>query len=409
MLKPALVLSDHTVALGVIRSLGRMGVPIVLFCYREGDMAHHSRYVKEIVQVPHPEKYEHQFIDIIVQQRARFGGSFLIPCSDETLVAVSRHKERLEEHFVVACPDQEIVSRYIDKKNTYPLAESAGVPVPRTFVPTSVEDVESYAVGIEFPYLVKPSQGHLFYKRFKRKMIPVKNREEMIAVYRLAAENNLEVMLQEIIPGGDDAVVNYNAYTWQGQALTEFTSRHIRNAPYLWGSPRVALSEWIPEVIEPGRKALQSVGFSGYACTEFKWDARDGLYKLMEINGRHNLSGLLSVHCGINFAWLHYRHLMEGERPQAAAFKEGIYWADITRDFCYSLMSFRQEKYPLSAYLRPYFKPHVHPIWDIKDPKPFLQRLCFLAKQLIRRRQCRLGEKEEQPLSWWQSFHKRIR
>lgn len=406
MMKPALVLSDHTVALGVIRSLGQMGVPIILFCYRDGDMAHYSRYVKEIVWVPHPEKHEYQFINIIMQQKERFGGSFLVPCSDETLVAVSRHKERLREHFVVACPDQEVVSRYIDKKNTYPLAESAGVPAPKTFVPASLEDVESYAASIEFPYLVKPSQGHLFYKRFKRKMIPVKNRDEMIAVYQMAAKNHLEVMLQEIIPGGDDAVVNYNAYTWQGQTMTEFTSRHIRNAPHRWGSPRVALSEWIPEIIEPGRKALQAIGFSGYACTEFKRDARDGIYKLMEINGRHNLSSLLAVRCGINFPWLHYRHLMEGESPKASTFKKGVYWVDITRDLCYSLMCFKQEKYSLSAYLRPYLKPHVCAILDIKDMKPFVQRLCFLVKQSIR---CRLGRKEEQPESLWPPLDKRAR
>ena len=317
-----------------------------------------------------------------------------MPCSDETLVAVSRHKNRLTEHFIVACPDQEVVSRYIDKKNTYLLAESAGVPVPKTFVPTSLEDVEGYAASIEFPYLVKPSQGHLFYKRFKRKMVPVKNRDEMISVYQMAAENHLEVMLQEIIPGGDDAVVNYNAYTWQGQSLTEFTSRHIRNAPHQWGSPRVALSEWIPEIIDPGRKALQAIGFSGYACTEFKRDARDGVYKLMEINGRHNLTGLLAVRCGINFPWLHYQHLMKDEIPKATTFKKGVIWVDITRDLYYSLKCRRYEKYPLLAYLRPYLKPHVYAIWDMKDMKPFVQRLYFLVKQII---QCRRGGKEEMP------------
>lgn len=400
-MKPALVLSSHTVALGVIRSLGQKGVPIILFCYRDGDMAHLSRYVNEIIRVPHPEINESHFINIILQQKGRFAGSFLVPCSDETVVAVSRHKQRLDEHFVVACPELEVVTRYIEKKYTYRLAETAGVAVPRTFVPHSVEDVERYAAALEFPCLVKPSQSHLFYKRFQKKMFPVKNRDEMVAVYQQAAENNLEIMLQEIIPGGDDDVVNYNAYFWQGQPLTEFTSRHIRNAPHMWGSPRVALSEWIPEIIEPGRKALQSIGFSGYACTEFKRDARDGVYKLMEINGRHNLSGLLAVRCGINFPWLHYRHLMYNEPPQAGKYEKGVFWIDITRDLGYSLMNFRQEKLAFSEYLRPYLKPHVCAIWSLKDMKPFFQRLGFMVKQFIHR--C-WGAKEEQLGSSLQSL-----
>jgi D-aspartate ligase len=384
MLKPALVLSAHTMSLCLVRALGEMGVPIILFCYDERDMAHKSRYVREIIKAPHPEKQEEEFIDIVLQQKDRFAGSFLVPGSDETLAVAARHKIRLAEHFVVACPGWEIVSRCIEKKHTYRLAEAGGVPVPKTLVPDSVEDVERYASDIEFPCLVKPSQSHLFCDRFKRKMVPVQNLDEMIAVYRRAAENKLEVMLQEIIPGDDDAVVNYNAYAWEGKYLVEFTARHIRNAPPWWGSPRVVLSEWIPEVIEPGRKALQSVGFSGYACTEFKRDARDGIYKLMEINGRHNLSGLLAVRCGINFPWLHYRHLMYGEAPRAARFREGVYWIDITRDLGYSLVYFRQEKYPVSAYLKPYFRPHVFAIWDIRDLRPFVRRCVFLGKQALK-------------------------
>ena len=396
MMKPALVLSSHTVALGVIRSLGEKGVPIVLFCYHDGEMAHLSRYVQEVIRVPHPEVNEIRFINMIMEQKERFVGSFLVPCSDETLVAVSRHKQQLTEHFVVACPDSEVVTRYIEKKYTYRLAEAAGVPVPKTCLPTCVEDVERFAADLEFPCLVKPSQSHLFYKRFQKKMVPVKNRDQMVAVYQMAAENHLEVMLQEIIPGEDDAVVNYNAYTWQGQALTEFTSRHIRNAPYRWGAPRVALSEWIPEILEPGRKVLQAIGFCGYSCTEFKRDARDGIYKLMEVNGRHNLSGLLAVRCGINFPWLHYRHLMEKKIPQATTYRKGVYWVDMTRDLGYSLKCLWQERYPLSVYLKPYLEPHVFAIWDIKDIKPFLQRIGFIMKKSIN---FRWGEREKQPAS----------
>jgi predicted ATP-grasp superfamily ATP-dependent carboligase len=81
-------------------------------------------------------------------------------------------------------------------------------------------------------------------------------------------------MLQEIIPGKDTDVVNYNAYFHGGEPCVEFTAQHIRNAPPLWGSPRVAMSKKVPEVLEPGRKILRAMSFSGYACTEFKRSRR---------------------------------------------------------------------------------------------------------------------------------------
>jgi len=380
-MKPAIVLSGHTMALGVVRALGSMGVSIVNVHYDEKDIAHVSRYVKDCIIAPHPEKQEEQFVRLLIKIADRYGGGVLFPVSDESVVAVARNKERLIDHFLVACPEWDVVSQYIDKKYTYALAEKNGVPAPKTIVPKTVEDVEKYSKTVEFPCLVKPSQSHLFYEQFKCKMYPVNSADQMISVYRKAADAGLEVMLQEIIPGDDAEVVNYNAYFEDGEPLVEFTAEHVRNAPPWWGSPRVALSANIPEVIAPGRKILRAMNFYGYACTEFKRDTRDGIYKLMEINGRHNLSTLLSVRCGINFPWIQHQHLSEGIKPFDSDFESGIYWIDIVRDVGYSLKFLTQERYSLGQYLRPYVKPHVYAIFDLKDIRPFIKRCTYLVRQ----------------------------
>lgn len=377
-MRHAIILSGHTMALGVVRSLGRMGVPVVLIHYDGRDMAHVSRYVVAAIPAPHPEKCREEFIGLLLRFAGRFAGGVLMPASDESLTVVSQNKALLEEHFIVACPEWEITRRCIDKKLTYALAESNGVPSPRTLLPRSWEEVEAYAGVAEFPCLVKPSQSHLFYDRFKQKMFRVDTRGQLLEVCERAAEAGLEVMLQEIIPGDDSQVVNYNAYAWGGNSRVEFTAAHVRNAPPWFGSPRVVVSEDIPEVLEPGRKILQALGFYGYACTEFKKDSRNGIYKLMEVNGRHNLSTLLAVRCGINFPWLQYRHLAYGELPVVTDYRKGIYWVDITRDLGYSALYFTRERYPVADYLRPYMRPHVFAILDWKDPRPFVQRVAFL-------------------------------
>ncbi|HEY9639418.1 MAG TPA: hypothetical protein V6C57_02985 [Coleofasciculaceae cyanobacterium] len=379
VIKPAFILGGHTMALGVARALGRMGVPIVLIHYNENDTGHVSKYVKHHVQAPHPEKFETQFIDLLIKCSCQFGNGVLFPVSDETVVAVARNKARLEDYFTVACTDWEITQKFIEKKYTYALAEAIGVAAPKTLIPNSLEDVENYARTIDFPCLVKPSQSHLFYNYFKKKMFPVGNTQELISTYQQAVDAGLEIMVQEIIPGNDTNVVNYNAYFSRGKPLLEFTAQHIRNAPPLWGSPRVVLSKAIPEVIEPGRKILQALNYDGYACTEFKQDERDGTYKLMEINGRHNLSTLLAVQCGMNFPWLQYRHMVLGEEPTISSYKTGIYWVDITRDIWYSVKFYNHEKYTFKQYIQPYLQPHVFAIFDLKDMNPFLRRCAHLA------------------------------
>jgi predicted ATP-grasp superfamily ATP-dependent carboligase len=383
-LKPAIVLSSHTMGLAVIRALGVMGVPIVVVVYEEKeDMGCTSKYVREKIPALHPEKFEDQFIDVLVKCAGRLGGSLVIPTTDETLAAVSRHKTVLERHYLVACTEWNITEQFIDKKCTYSLADAIGVPAPKTTVPHSAEDVERYSRAIQYPCLVKPCQSHSYYHRFKRKMTRVENLEQMLVAYQEATDAGLEIMLQELIPGDDTQGVNYNSYFWNGEPLIEFTAEKVRNAPAGLGSPRVAVSKHIPEVLEPGRKILQAMGFYGFSCTEFKRDERDGIYKLMEVNGRHNLSGLLAVHCGINFPWMHYKHLVCGELPSACDYQTGVYWIDIIRDIGYSLRCFSKERYSLSQYIQPYHSPHIFAILDMRDPKPFMQRCINLAKRAL--------------------------
>ncbi len=378
--KPVVVLSGHTMALGVVRALGEAGVPVFVLHYDARDMAHVSRHVKAEFTVPPPQTHEVDFVEALVRHADRFRGAMLLPASDETTVAVSRHKERLAAHYVVACTDWEVTRNFIEKRRTYELAAKAGVPTPQTLVPTTIDEARDFARRIGFPLLVKPSQSHLYYERFKRKMSPVNAEAELAQRVGEALGATLEVMLQEIVPGPDCAVVNYNAYASEGRSLVEFTARQIRKAPPNFGSPRVAVSERIQEVIEPGRATLRALGFEGFACSEFKRDSRDGCYKIVDVNGRPNLSGLLAVRCGINFPLLHYRHLMYGELPAASAFTAGVYWVDFVRDVAYSLKHFREEHYSLREDLSPYLKKHCDAIYDRHDLRPFLTRISSLAR-----------------------------
>ncbi len=202
-LRPAVVLATHTMGLGVIRALGRMGVPIVAVYYDRKDMGYTSRYVREKVEAPHPETEEMAFLDLLMRLGRRFSGSVLFPVSDETLKMVSRFKGVLEEDFIVACPDWKITQKIIEKRFTYALADQIGVPAPKTLLPDSLEAVERYSREASYPCLVKPVESHVYFARFHTKMVKARNAAELITAYRQAAAAGLSVVLQELIPGGD--------------------------------------------------------------------------------------------------------------------------------------------------------------------------------------------------------------
>jgi predicted ATP-grasp superfamily ATP-dependent carboligase len=372
---PAIVISSHTIGLSLIRSLGMMGIPVFVFYYNKRDMGYVSKFVLRRIRIPHPETKETEFIELLLSHGKYLNGGVLFAADDSTLKIISKNKITLSKYYTITCPDWEIIEKIVDKKHTYALAESIGISAPKTVYPKSLIEADKFSKQLNYPCIVKPCQSHLYFEVFRKKMKKVYNSDQLLAAYREASEKGLETMLQELIPGDDSQGANYNSYFVEGRPLIEFTAQKCRLSPPEFGIPRVVKSAYIPEIIEPGRKILQSLGFNGYSCTEFKKDSRDGKYKFMEVNGRHNRSGLLAVKCGINFPHIEYQHKVEGLLQNANCFKKNIYWVDEVQDVFSSLRHFKNEKYSIREYLRPYFRANIFAVFSINDFKPILKRL----------------------------------
>jgi predicted ATP-grasp superfamily ATP-dependent carboligase len=379
-MKPAVVLSAHVMGLAVVRGLGSAGVPVVVGSYDERDMGTVSRYVRERISLPHPQSEEAGFVAKLLAWGERSPGAVLFPADDAVLCAVARHKSTLSEVFSVACTGWDTAERFIRKQNTYAVAHRIGVPAPLTYVVDSSEEALARAKEVGYPCLVKPCESHLYFERFRRKMVRVDHREDLLRAFGAASAAGLAVMVQELVEGGDDCGINYNCLMIEGEPAVEFTARKVRLSPPHFGVPRVLVSRKVPEVMEPGRAILKALGFSGFACTEFKRDARTGVYKLMEVNGRHNRSGMLAIRCGINFPLLEYEYLASGVRPHAAGFRDGVYWIDDIKDVVDSVRYHRMENYGFSELARPYFGRKVFAVLAWNDLRPWFKRCLDVVK-----------------------------
>ncbi len=381
----AIVLSGYVGGLGPIRSLGERGVRVVLGAITPKDPARLSRFVSETLPLPDPALDEIGFVVSLEMAAGRHPGAVLIPADDETLIAVSRNKDRLAERFRVACGDWDAVRVFIDKQYTYQLAAAAGVPVPHTLVPSSIEEVDGYAARASYPVLVKPSQSHLYARRFGRKLTEVEDANGLRAAYAAAADAGLDVMLQERIPGADSQGTNYNCYMWDGVPLVEFTARKVRLQPSAYGRPSSVVSRWIPELVEPGRAVLRSAAYSGFANVEFKQDLRDGAHKLMEVNARINFSSLLAARSGVDFAWLMYRHAAFGEVPSGLRQRTGLYWIDGGRDLISGARAVLGRRSPLRSLVEPFARRHIWAAFDRRDPYPAIARYVGAAQRTVDR------------------------
>ncbi len=383
--KPAIVLSCHNTGLGVIRSLGARGVPVVAVYYDDNDMGQVSRYCIERVKVPHPEHQPEAFVDSLVGLASRHGGGMLFPCDDETLTAVSQNHAVLSGQYFIACGSADVVRKVVQKQHTYRIARQAGVPHPRTLLVQDAGRIDpAFVRGIGFPCLVKPCESHRYARRFAKKLAKVWTLEQLDRECAVALAEGFLVMIQEFIPGPESQNINYNSYAVDSGVVVDFTAEKVRLCPPESGVPCVVRSRELPDVRLPAARMLEALGYSGYSCMEFKLDARDGVYKLLEVNGRYNRSIALSLRCGVNFPFLDYEYVTYGRIPRGEAVRPGVYWIDMTKDL-FSWGSYvRSGNVRLRDLLAPYRGPHVFSDFTIEDVRPFLRRVFTLGLRGLR-------------------------
>ena len=235
------------------------------------------------------------------------------------------------------------------------------------------------AAEIGFPLLLKPAESHRFYEHFKRRCSAPNTMAELRAAYAARRTRpGSRSCSRRSSPARTRRSSTTTPTSGTASLRAEFTARQLRKAPPAFGSPRVVISERIAEVIEPGRKILAAMGFDGFACTEFKLDRRDGVYKLMEVNGRHNLSGLLAVRCGVNFPLMHYRHLAEGVAADGTTIHEPASTGPMSSGTPGTASRFSGGAHTPVDYVAPYARRHCDAIFDRQDMGPFGARLRYL-------------------------------
>jgi predicted ATP-grasp superfamily ATP-dependent carboligase len=329
--------------LGAIRSLGRAGLPVFAVDHRPGALGFRSRYGTEVL-TPSPLEDEYGF----VQEVVRLGPGVVFPTHDEGLRALARHRDELG----ALCPFPRELERIQRKRVQLEAARDA----PETRFPASAGEAVADARELGFPVLVKPSEPVGFRQRHGRQAIRCETPREVEEAYALA--DAFEPMVQELIPGGDDTLYTLGSYLDETlEPLGLFCGRKLRQTPPGIGTARVAESVWVQEVVDAGLELLRRLGCNGLSQVEFKLDARDGRFKLMEVNPRLWQWHSLARACGVDLPLIAYRDLT-GERV------EPVRMDGRRRRWAIALMPRERPVFP-----RP---PFIEATFALDDPRPAL-------------------------------------
>ena len=336
----AVVLGMFETGLAVGRSLGRNGIK-VLGLDSSKKVGFYSRYIDAMI-CPHPLECEQEFIAFLLRVAAREKKrpALFITC-DDFLLAVSRNRKDLEQHYLMNLPSSQIIESIADKFRQYTLALNAGIPVPETFFFENMDQVLEILDRIPLPAFIKGAEVTSWRKKMgvASKGFVVTTREELKRTFEMVFRRGASGLVQELIPGPDTNHYKSSCYlSRKGEILLAFGLQKIRQQPVGFGFGCLVQSIDYPQMLTLGKNLFTRIGYRGVGSAEFKLDLRDNKLKLIELNPRYWQQNALAEQCGMNFPLMDYRELTNCEPKAILGYRLGIKWVNIYSD----IESFRE-------------------------------------------------------------------
>lgn len=291
----------HHGAVGAIRSLGRLGVPVYGTHERRDAPAARSRYLRELLVWNVDTAPAEASVQFLLEAAGRFDRRPLLIASDDaSAMLVADHQATLSGAFTFPIQPEGLPQALYSKRGMFELCRRHEIPTPDTNFPTSRGDVEAFAARTQFPVVVKAMDSHRMQMRSKETMRIVGGPREMLEAYdELEDPARPNVMLQEYIPGDPSTVWMFDGY-FDERSACRFSGigRKLRQHPPATGMASLGACEHNATVDGLTRRFMRELGYRGILDCGYRWDARDGLYKLLDVNPRLGATFRLFVGAG---------------------------------------------------------------------------------------------------------------
>jgi len=397
---PVVVLTPHHHgALGIFRSLGRLGVPVYAVEDGQSSPPLRSRYCRGVfhwdVRTAAPPVSTASLLSIADQFTQH---PVLIPTDDTTAALVQENAEQLQQAYRFLLLPPGLMHRLSSKRELFFLCRECGYPTPEARFPQSRAEILRLLEKAVFPIALKGVDDRAVLGQSKIVMRIAQTADELLRYYdTLDSQQQKNVMLQEYIPGEADSVWMFNGYfNERSECLAAFVGRKLRQRPVRTGITTLGIC--LPnEVVErPIRALLTSLGYRGIVDIGCRCDARDGQYKLLDVNPRIGCTFRLFVDPnGMDVVRACYLDLT-GQAVHAESAREGRKWLVENLDLITLPDQLKHRKLTFGQWLRSLRGVRETAWFDWSDLSPFwamcLSALRSFWSDRLKRRHARGSE-----------------
>lgn len=310
----ALILGGYVNGYCIVRELFEKGIRnIYLFDYKRGLATYSNKIRKYSIFEKNPESLLFE----IEKLHNSYNYMVIYPTDDLQIDLLNTIYDKINHYCFIPFNPKNITEN-LDKYEQYKCCEKIGVPYPKTEKIDSINKIYNID-NLLFPVLIKPTtRVDIKTKMFRSLEIKTRNDfKEKVTFLKDTVSKGIPLIASEIIPGEGSNIYAYIGYrNHKGEILNEWIGKKLSQFPDDFGVFSSA-SNQAPEIIrEQGRKLLYGMNLIGINEPEFKYDQRDGKYKLMEINLRSMMWHRTGNISGVNLQHTQYLDALGSESPQ---------------------------------------------------------------------------------------------
>lgn len=366
----AVVIGGDCGAVGVVRSLGRAGIPTV-FLRGRNPLAAYSRYTTRHLAWPgaeHPGA-----VGWLKDLAASYDldGWTLFPSADEEVRLIAQYHDELSSTFRLCTPGWETTKWFADKTLTYQRAAALKIDYPRTYEIAHARDLSR--LDFRFPLILKPAVKEGDNALTQSKVWRVNDRDMLARLFHdaMAMAGDGGLIVQELVPGDGSTQFSYAAVCQDGLPVLSMVARRLRQHPANYGTGTFVETVHNDVIETLAERLLASVGYSGMVEMEFKLDSRDNSYKLLDVNPRVWTWNSIGTVAGVDFPLTLWR-LAQGETMPRMRARSDAYWMYLSRDIPEACREIFAGTLSPVQYLSTFFRPMAFATFAVDDPKPWL-------------------------------------
>jgi len=391
---------DSITGLQTARILSQRGIPVIAIAKRPDHFCCRTRVCKRILQA---DTESHELIETLESLSTSLKEkAVLYPCSDTSVLVVSRYRHQLENNYHVVLADQDTIEMMVDKVKFYRFAQEKGLPIPKTYFLTTREDAEKVAQEITFPCVLKPPYRPEVWTQYtKSKVFKVDSSEELLALFDQYHSLTNFLIAQQWIEGPDLDHITCNCYfDTDSEPLVAFAMRKLRQWPPQAGQGCFGEKYLDGNVIRETIRLFRAVNYRGLGYLEMKRDVISGKYYIIEPNiGRPTGRSASLEANGVELLYTMYCDAIGIPLPandgQSCGNSRGVKWIYLRQDIQSALSSYRRGELSLWEWWRSLRGPKWYAVFSWTDPWPFWYDLGRVFGLLFRNQFHKLTKKSK--------------